>query len=89
MTHAKHKGNYMALRPSARNRLPGIVMGVKLGEVMAQIDVRVGDNHMVSLISREAAEELELQEGDSVLVVVKATDVMVARIDDEDLHHGV
>lgn len=69
----------MSVRTSARNRLPGVVMAVKLGDILAQVDVRVGDNHIVSVITREAAEDLNLQEGDEVFVVVKATEVMVAK----------
>jgi molybdopterin-binding protein len=69
----------MALKTSARNRLPGIVTGVKLGDIVAQIDVRVGDNHIVSVITREAADELNISEGDEVMVIVKATEVMVAK----------
>ena len=77
----------MALRTSARNRLPGVVTGVKLGDIVAQIDIRVGDNHVVSVITREAAEDLNLKEGDQVIVVVKATEVMVAKPGGEA--HGV
>ncbi|HEX6507052.1 MAG TPA: TOBE domain-containing protein [Chloroflexota bacterium] len=73
----------MALRTSARNRLPGVVTSVKLGEIMAQVDVRVGDNHIVSVITREAAEELALAPGDDILVIIKSTEVMVAKPDDE------
>lgn len=77
----------MALRTSARNRLPGVITAIKRGDIMAQVDIRVGDNHIVSLISREAADELGLTEGDHVVAVVKATEVMVARTDgDEEVH---
>ncbi len=74
----------MALRTSARNRLPGVITSVKRGDVMAQVDIRVGDNHIVSLISREAADELGLNEGVQVVAVVKATEVMVARTDGDE-----
>lgn len=72
----------MALKTSARNRLPGVVTAVKLGNIMAQIDVRVGDNHVVSAITREAAEDLDLKEGDEVIVIVKATEVMIGKPDE-------
>ena len=71
----------MALKTSARNRLPGTVMAVKLGNIMAQVDIRVGDNHIVSVITREAAEELALKEGDQVIAIIKSTEVMVAKED--------
>lgn len=69
------------MRTSARNQLPGTVRRVKLGGVMAQVDVAVGDNEVTSVITREAAEELALKEGDSVLVIIKATEVMLGKSD--------
>lgn len=71
----------MTLRTSARNRLPGTITQIKLGGVMAQVGIRVGDNHIVSVITREAAEEMELQEGDRVMAIVKSTEVMIAKDD--------
>lgn len=62
---------------SARNRLQGIVVGVKRDGVMAQIDLVCGPYRMVSLMSREAADELGLKPGDSATAVVKATTVIV------------
>lgn len=73
----------MAVKTSARNRLPGTVTAVKLGEVMAQIDIRSGDNHIVSVITREAAEDLDLKVGDQVYAVIKSTEIMVAKQGDE------
>lgn len=71
----------MPLKTSARNRLPGVITGVKLGNVMAQIDIRAGDNHLVSVITREAAEELDLKEGDQVVAIIKSTEIMVGKSD--------
>ena len=78
----------MALRTSARNRLPGVITALKLGGVMAQVDIRVGDNHIVSVITREAAEDLDLKEGDHVIAIVKSTEVMVAKQDGTDEQHS-
>lgn len=78
----------MVLRTSARNRLPGTVTAIKWGDVMAQVDIRAGDNHIVSVITREAAEELELKEGDEVVAVVKSTEVMVAKAGDGDIRYA-
>ena len=78
----------MALKTSARNRLPGTVTAVKLGEVMAQVDIRVGDNHIVSVITREAAAELDLKEGDQVIAIIKSTEVMVGKSDGENVQYG-
>jgi molybdopterin-binding protein len=50
---------------------------------MAQIDIEVGDHRVTGVITREAAEELELKEGDSVVAVIKATEVMVEKAGSE------
>ena len=62
---------------STRNRLPGTVTEVVKGEAAAKVSMRVGDNHMVALITRESADELGLEPGKEVVALVKATDVMV------------
>ena len=67
------------MKSSARNRLPGVVTGVRTEGLLAQIDLKVGDNHVVSLISAEAARELGLKEGDRAAAVVKATSVMIVK----------
>jgi molybdate transport system regulatory protein len=67
------------MRTSARNQLPGVIRGVKLGGVMAQVDVAVGEHEVTAVITRQSAEDLELKEGDSVYVIIKATEVMVGK----------
>jgi molybdopterin-binding protein len=62
---------------SARNRLAGIVVAVKRDGVMAQIDLICGPYRIVSLMSSEAADELDLKPGDQATAVVKATTVIV------------
>ncbi len=69
----------MALKTSARNQLSGHVVSVTLGNVMAQVEIRVGDNRVVAAITRESAVELDLNEGDEVVAIIKATDVMVGK----------
>ena len=64
---------------SARNRLAGEVASVTLGGVMAEVVVRVGDHELVSVITRTSAEELGLSEGDDVTVIIKSTEVMLAK----------
>jgi molybdate transport system regulatory protein len=46
---------------------------------MAQVDIAAGDNEVTAVITRDAAEELELKEGDRVFAVIKSTDVMVEK----------
>jgi molybdate transport system regulatory protein len=65
------------MKLSTRNRLPGTVTEVVKGEAAAKVTVRVGDNHMVALITRESADELGLAPGSEVTALVKATDVML------------
>lgn len=64
---------------SARNKLRGQIEEVVLGDVMAHVVVRVGDNLIESVITRRSAEELHLKKGDSVAAVVKATEVMIQK----------
>ena len=46
---------------------------------MAHVAVKVGDNEIESVITRRSAEELNLKQGDSVLVVIKSTEVMIQK----------
>jgi molybdopterin-binding protein len=62
---------------SARNRFPGVVTRVERDGVAAVVEVQAGPHRLVSLITREASDELALQPGDEVVCTVKATDVMV------------
>ena len=64
---------------SARNQLKGKVAEVVLGDVMAHVTVRVGQNLIDAVITRKSADELKLKKGDSVVAVVKATEVMVSK----------
>jgi molybdopterin-binding protein len=64
-------------KASARNRLTGIVTRVQLDGVMAQVDVQAGPFRVVSLMTREAAEELGLEPGTLVVASAKATTVTV------------
>jgi molybdopterin-binding protein len=64
---------------SGRNQFRGTVASVTLGDVMAEVRVRVGDQPVVSIITRASAERLALKAGDQVIVLVKATDVMIGR----------
>ena len=70
----------MAVRLSARNQLRGTVKSVKLGGVMAEIIVELPDGQqIVSAITRTSAESLDLKQGDSVLAIIKSTEVMIGK----------
>lgn len=62
---------------SARNRLAGIVTRVVRDTVMAQVEIQAGPFRLVSLMSREAADELGLEVGVRAVATVKATQVSV------------
>jgi molybdopterin-binding protein len=62
---------------SARNRFAGIVTEVVKDKVMAQVELQAGRHRVVSLMSREAADELGLQPGVLATAVVKATAVVI------------
>ena len=68
------------MKISARNRLRGIVKSVEKGDVVAKIRVKIETpTFITALISREAAEELNIKPGDYVEAVIKATEVMIAK----------
>jgi molybdopterin-binding protein len=62
---------------SARNRLTGVVVSVERDGVMAKVELACGDYRVVSLMSREAADDMELAAGVAATAVVKSTSVMV------------
>ena len=62
---------------SARNQFKGTVKSVKLGNVMAEVVVTVGNIEIVSLISRVSAEGLGMKTGDAVTAIIKSTEVMI------------
>lgn len=64
-------------RESARNHFAGIVTRVLKDRVMAQVDIQAGQHRIVSLMSREAADDLGLEPGVRAVATIKATNVVV------------
>ncbi len=65
---------------SARNQFSGQVKQVKLGNIMAEVIVDIGGGHeVVAAITRASAERLGLAQGSTVTVVIKATEVLIAK----------
>ena len=62
---------------SARTRMTGVVVDVKKDGVMAPVDLACGPFRIVSLMSREAADEMDLKPGDIAVAAIKATTVVV------------
>lgn len=64
---------------SGRNQLQGVIEEVRVEGLLAQVRLRVGDQRLTAIITRDAVDELKLKRGDEALAVVKATEVMIAR----------
>ena len=70
-----------SLTLSARNRLRGRITSLRVDGLMAEVVVRIGDQDLVSMITRSSAERLGLAVGDEVLAVIKSTEVMIGKQD--------
>ena len=67
------------MKISARNQLKGKVVSVQLGAIMAEVEVDVGGQKLVSVITKHSAEDLKLAAGDAITVVIKSTEVMIGK----------
>ena len=65
------------LRLSARNQLAGTISRIETGAVNSEVDVKVGGNTFVAIITKHSAEEMKLAVGQAVNVIVKASHVLV------------
>jgi molybdopterin-binding protein len=65
------------MKISARNQLKGTVEKIDLGVVTAKVVVRVGENLIESVITRQSVEELGIAVGSEVTAVIKSTEVML------------
>ena len=74
-----HAIDRASVAASARNRFPGIVTRIEKDKVAAVVEVIAGPHRMVSLMTAEAVEELQLKVGDEAVCVVKATNVVVEK----------
>ena len=64
---------------SARNHLRGVVSELRVDGLMAEVHLRLGDQELVSVITRSSAERLRLKVGDEVLAVIKSTEIMIGK----------
>ena len=70
------------MKLSARNQIAGTVQAIKTDQVMAEVTVALpGGQSLVSVITAESVQNLGLQQGSRVTVVIKATEVMLASTD--------
>jgi molybdopterin-binding protein len=65
------------MKISARNQLRGTVESVNIGVVTARVGVRVGENLIESVITRQSVEEMNIKVGQQVTAVIKSTEVML------------
>ena len=64
---------------SGRTQLKGTVEDVQVEGLLAQVRLRVGDQTLTAVITRDAVEDLQLKRGDRATAVIKATEVMIAK----------
>ena len=64
---------------SGRNQLRGIVEEIRVDGLLAQVRLRIGDERLTAVITRDAVDELGLKRGQIALAVIKSTEVMIAR----------
>ena len=64
---------------TTRNQLRGVVKRVNIGSVMAEVIVDVNGSEIVAAVTRHSVERLDLDQGDEVIVLIKATEVMLGK----------
>ena len=64
---------------SGRNQLRGTVEEIRVDGLLAQVRLRIGDQQLTAVITRDAIDALKLKRGHAAIAVIKSTEVMVAR----------
>jgi molybdopterin-binding protein len=64
---------------SGRNRLRGFVEEVRVEGLLGQVRLRIGDQTLTAIVTRDAIDELKLKRGDDAIAIIKSTEVMIAR----------
>ena len=72
------RGNFRKI--SGRNQLIGRVLEVKYSGLLAQVTLAIGEQHITSIITADAAKELRLKPGDRAAALIKSTEVMILRV---------
>lgn len=67
------------MKLSARNQLRGRITAIRTGSIMAEVEVAITAADITAVITRGSVENLGLQEGDEVTVIIKSTEVMVGK----------
>jgi molybdopterin-binding protein len=72
------RGNFRKV--SGRNQLIGRVVAIKFGGLLAQITMSIGEQHITSIITADAAKEMRLKVGERAAALIKSTEVMILRV---------
>ena len=70
-------------RVSGRNQIAGKVVSIRVEGLLAEVVIGTGETHITAVITASAVRELRLKKGDSAAALIKSTDVMVERLDDD------
>jgi molybdopterin-binding protein len=76
---APRTGHGVLVALSGRNQLRGIVDEVRHDGLLAQVRLRIGDQRLTAVITRDALTELKLKRGDEAVAIIKSTEVMIGR----------
>lgn len=75
----------MLVALSGRNRLRGYVEEVRTDGLLAQVRLRVGDQFLTAVITRDAVDELRLKRGDTATAIIKSTEVMIGKEGEQEV----
>jgi molybdopterin-binding protein len=70
-------------RVSGRNQLAGKVVSIRIQGLLAEVVLKIGDAEVTAIITADAVRELRLKKGDTAAALIKSTDVMIERLNDE------
>lgn len=76
---APGKSSVALVALSGRNQLRGIVEEVRSDGLLSQVRLRIGDQFLTAVITRDAVNELKLKRGDEAVAIIKSTEVMIGR----------
>ncbi|HEY4977703.1 MAG TPA: helix-turn-helix transcriptional regulator [Candidatus Acidoferrum sp.] len=74
----QRRGNFRKV--SGRNQLIGRVVAIKFGGLLAQVTLLIGEQHITSIITADAAKEMRLKVGERAAALIKSTEVMILRV---------
>ena len=70
-------------RVNGRNQLAGNVISIRIEGLLAEVILAIGSASITAIVTAEAVRELGLKKGDTAAALIKSTDVMIERLDDE------